>query len=275
MRDERQFIGKIAPALLTALALIGVTAAAASAHEGPRAASARIFDGKAFDTCEAPSRGAMRAWAQSSPYRAVGIYVGGVNRACKTQPNLTRGWIRDTARMGWHHLPLYVGSQAPCIATPHHRIGSEPRALGRREGRDAVDRAAALGIATHSPLYLDVEAYDIGDRACARATLSFVRAWNREVRSHGYIPGFYSSSGSGVAAMERARLAGVTDLPTVMWFARWGTPPALAAEPALRAEAWRHRLHQYAGDVRESHGGVTLTIDRNVVRAPVAVFAGG
>ena len=53
-----------------------------------------VFSGFAFDACAAPSTNALTAWA-ASPYRAVGIYIGGTNRACK-QPNLTASWVQTT-----------------------------------------------------------------------------------------------------------------------------------------------------------------------------------
>ncbi len=74
--------------------------------------------------------------------------------------------------------------------------------------------------------------------------------------------------------MERARQAGTRDLPSVMWFARWHSRPNLYGEPELSRQAWRPhlRIHQYAGNVTESHGGRRLIIDRNQVDAPVAVI---
>lgn len=74
--------------------------------------------------------------------------------------------------------------------------------------------------------------------------------------------------------MERARREGVRDLPEVMWFARWGVEPAVDDEPVLDRDAWQphRRIHQYAGDVTERHGGVPMQIDRNAVDAPVAVI---
>ncbi len=50
-------------------------------------AGAEDFTGLGFDACAAPSSRAMAAWA-TSPYRAIGVYIGGANRAC-SQPNLT------------------------------------------------------------------------------------------------------------------------------------------------------------------------------------------
>ena len=53
----------------------------------------------------------MTTWASSSPYRAVGIYIGGPAQAC-AQPNLTAGWVGGRAAEGWSFLPIYVGPQA-------------------------------------------------------------------------------------------------------------------------------------------------------------------
>lgn len=246
----------------------------AAAAVGPSVAAGPSFRGKAFDTCVAPSLDTMRRW-QRSQYGAVGVYYGGRGRACKSQPHLDRGWTRAVDRMGWGVLPVYVGSQSPCVNARNKKgytIGRHPWSQGEREGRDAVRRARAVGFRAGSPLYLDMEAYAYRKPACARTTLSFVRSWNREVRGHGYIPGFYSSADSGVRHMEKARRSGVRDLPTVMWFARWRTRPHLYREPSLSADAWRpaRRIHQYAGNVRERHAGRTLVIDRNLVHAPVA-----
>jgi hypothetical protein len=47
----------------------------------PAWASATMYTGQAFDTCTAPPLTTMQAWL-ASPYRAVGVYVGGQNRTC-------------------------------------------------------------------------------------------------------------------------------------------------------------------------------------------------
>ncbi|WP_069886793.1 DUF1906 domain-containing protein [Streptomyces luteocolor] len=249
-------------------------APAESAASAASAVSMSTFHGRAFDTCLTQSVDTMRRW-RSSRYRAVGIYYAGRGRACKRQPHLDHAWMRAVNRMGWRVLPVYVGSQSPCVVAKNKKgvgIGRHPWAQGKREGRDAVRRAKALGMGRLSPLYLDMEAYTYQKQGCAHTTLSFVRAWDREVRRHGYVPGFYSSADSGVRHMEAARRAGVRDLPAVMWFARWHTKPHLYREPELRGRAWHpaRRIHQYAGNVKERHGGRTLLIDRNLVHAPVA-----
>ncbi|NEB76885.1 DUF1906 domain-containing protein [Streptomyces sp. SID14478] len=234
----------------------------------------RTFHGRAFDACTTPSRDTMRRW-QTSDYRAVGVYYAGRGRACPHQPALTRSWARAVTRMGWAVLPVYVGSQSPCVGAGHKkgvRIGRHPWGQGKREARDAVRRAGTLGIERHSPLYLDMEDYDYRNRKCADTTLAYVRAWTKEVQRRGYVSGFYSSADSGVRHMEAARRAGVRDLPSVIWFARWHTKPHLYRERALGGNAWhpQRRIHQYAGNVKERHGGRTLVIDRNLVHAPVA-----
>uniref|UniRef100_UPI000A8D66D4 glycoside hydrolase domain-containing protein n=1 Tax=Streptomyces aureus TaxID=193461 RepID=UPI000A8D66D4 len=110
------------------------------------------------------------------------------------------------------------------------------------------------------------------DAGCAATTLSFVRAWNREVSRLGYVPGYYSSADTGVRDIEAARRAGTADLPAVMWFARWLGRPALYTESVLHPDAWmpHARIHQYAGNVTEAYGGRSLAIDRNAMDAPVA-----
>ncbi|MEU1039648.1 DUF1906 domain-containing protein [Streptomyces sp. NPDC005907] len=238
-----------------------------------RSAAAPRFKGWAFDTCHTQSADTMRRWL-ASRYRGVGVYFGGRGRACPNQPLLTRGWLKTVKKQGWKVLPLYVGSQSPCVfgsSKRHVTVGSRPWEQGKTEGADAVRRADALGIRQGSPLYLDVEAYNHLNKKCAKSTLLFVRGWNREVRKRGYLPGFYSSAATGVQHMETARRAGVKDLPSVMWFARWRGKPQLAKEPVLARGAWpKGRIHQYAGNVRERHGGRTLLIDRNAMDAPVA-----
>ncbi|MDQ8705897.1 DUF1906 domain-containing protein [Streptomyces sp. LHD-70] len=269
---KKPIVGLVLAVLCLLTLAVPSTAAPGTAADRPEP---EVFKGRAFDTCRAPSLATMTAWRRHSDYRAVGVYFGGRGRHCKSQPHLDRAWLRDVRDLGWGVLPLYVGSQSPCVIAENKqdvRIGGDPVAQGRAEGRDAVRRARAYGLERGSPLYLDVEAYDLGNRQCLAATLSFVRAWNREVRGEGYVTGFYSSAESGVLHMERARRQGVKDLPEVIWFARWGGKPNLNREPVFLPGAWypHKRIHQYKGNSTERYGGHTLSVDRNLVDAPVA-----
>src|SRR4029077_241793 len=61
------------------------SARASAAKTAPQPMEAAPFTGGGFDTCSAPSARAMNAW-EGSPYRAIGVYIGGANSAC-AQPN--------------------------------------------------------------------------------------------------------------------------------------------------------------------------------------------
>ncbi|MEU8757725.1 DUF1906 domain-containing protein [Streptomyces sp. NPDC048659] len=267
-------LAALATALLAAPAHATAPAPGAPAAAPAAAPSPRYFTGRAFDTCEAPSVDVMRAW-RDSPYGAVGVYFGGRGRGCPEQRQLSAGWVASVHALGWRLLPLFVGSQAPCVlaeAKRRYAIGRTPWTQGTEEARDAVRAARALGFEPATPLYLDMEAYRLGDARCAATTVRFVRGWSREVRRLGYLPGFYSSAETGVRHLERERRAGTRDLPSAVWFARWRGAPSLDAEPVLAPAAWqpRGRIHQYAGNVAESYGGRRLLIDRSAVDAPVA-----
>ncbi|WP_328914596.1 MULTISPECIES: DUF1906 domain-containing protein [unclassified Streptomyces] len=240
-------------------------------------AAQQVFAGQGFDTCQAPDLATMRAWHDHSPYGAAGIYFGGRARACASQTNLTPDWVRRTTDDGWSLLPIYVGSQSPCVSgsnkNPYLIDTDDPAGQGADEGKDAVKAAKALGLAPGSALYLDMEAYDLNNTSCASATLKYVQAWDRQLRAADYTSGFYSSADSGIRHMELSREAGAPDLPDVIWYARWGVTPTLTNEPSLSADAWtpHARIHQYHGSVTETYGGKTLTIDRDLLDAPVAV----
>ena len=45
------------------------------------------FTGYGFDQCLAPTQAAMDTWWKKSPFSAVGIYISGDSRACRSQPN--------------------------------------------------------------------------------------------------------------------------------------------------------------------------------------------
>ena len=100
-------IGGIVAAAAIGLALAGGGAA------GSGAGGASAFTGYAFDACNAPGQAALAAWL-ASPYRAIGIYIGGVNRAC-ANGQLSPAWTAGATAAGWSLIPLYVGLQAPCV----------------------------------------------------------------------------------------------------------------------------------------------------------------
>jgi hypothetical protein len=279
-RIIRYVVAVVLFACLMSAAPVGDSAAESwRTASGPAAVAsqARVFRGWGFDTCHTPSTATMRAWL-SSDYRAIGVYYAGRARGCRKQPNLTPDWVRSTTGMGWRIVPVYVGSQSPCVTNKKKRdyrmSADNAWDEGAAEARDAVSRADDLGFGPGSALYLDMETYRINSDSCTGPTLDFVRAWDREVSRQGYLPGFYSSADSGIAHMEDARRQGYGDLPVTIWYARWKVGPTLSDEPSLDSDAWQphRRIHQYSGNVKEKHGGHQLTIDRNRLDAPVAVF---
>jgi Domain of unknown function (DUF1906) len=220
-----------------------------------------------FDTCGAPPVPTMRAWR--SAYAAIGVYIGGANVGCQ-RGNLSAGWVQTVASMGWGLLPTYVGLQAPCwggqgaLIDPGNAV-----AEGSAAAADAVSDAKAVGLAAGSPIYYDMEAYN-GGGSCRGAVLNFLGAWDSQVAAAGYVTGVYSSQASGIVDMQAAavgRTAGFTP-PDAIWIALWDNVSSLSDGNLT----WplTDRAKQYAGNVNQTIGGVTMNIDRDLVGGPVA-----
>jgi hypothetical protein len=227
-------------------------------------AGGSVYTGLGFDACTAPSSRSMAAWAES-PYRAIGVYIGGGNRGC-SQPNLTSSWVSAQTAAGWHLIPTYVGLQAPTSSCSSCAKLSASRATaqGEEEAVDAVAQAAAVAIGPGSPIYFDMESYTRSSSATA-ATLAFLEAWTEKLHSLGYVSGVYSSSASGIADLA-GQLGSGYSLPDHLWFANWNGQ-ANTTDPYVPASGWadHQRTHQYRGGHDESYGGVTINIDSNYV----------
>ena len=240
----------------------------ASVNAAGSSMRAGVFTGYAFDACHAPSTAALQAW-QSSPYRAVGIYIGGTNRACN-QPNLTPQWVQDTTASGWSLLPLYVGLQAPCISQSGLSKISTTLATAANQGRvaadDAVAKAQALGIPTGSPIWFDMEGYKVGNIACSNAVRSFVSAWDDELRAVGFVPGVYGSAASTIRDVSL-----LDTPPDLAWIANWNGAQSVFGDRYVSDSLWANhqRIHQYKGGHKETYGGVTINIDSNIVDSTV------
>ncbi|MGN6663641.1 MAG: DUF1906 domain-containing protein [Solirubrobacterales bacterium] len=242
-----------------------------------RSSSSAVFTGLGFDACSAPSAKAMTAW-KSSPYRAVGVYIGGVNRAC-SQPNLTPEWVAEQTEAGWHLIPTYVGPQAPTSSCSScaKLSASQATAQGSAAAVDAVEQASAVAMGPGSPIYFDMEAYSRTSSASA-ATLAFLEAWTKKLHALGYVSGVYSSSASGIADLAGQVGTGYT-LPDDIWIANWNGVQS-TSDPVVPAGAWtpHQRIHQYQGGHNETYGGVTINIDNDYVDGATvgtATAAGG
>lgn len=243
------------------------SAAGGASAEGEIVAGPVIFTGPGFDACTAPSSQAMRAWRESSPFEAVGVYVGGRNRAC-SQPNLTTSWVREQVAAGWHLIPTYVGLQATTSScTTCAKLNSSfAAAQAQLEAEDAVADAEAIGIGPGSPIYHDMEGYARTASATASA-MTFLAAWTGRLHELGYVSGVYSSSASGIADLAK-RWGTAFESPDNLWIANWNGR-ADTDDPNVPDEAWPdHQLiHQYRGGHDETWGGVRVNIDSNYVDA--------
>ncbi|MCW3840793.1 DUF1906 domain-containing protein [Micromonospora yasonensis] len=255
----RRTLAATAAAVVGAGAGLAVSSSPALAAVGPQPGT---YTGLGFDACTAPSSAAMAAWRANSPYQAVTIYFGGVDRGC-TQPNLTADWVATQVAAGWHLVPMYVGLQAPCLETSKARIDpTQAAAQGRSQADDAVLQAQKLGLPRDSVLVYDMEDYSGGDAACTTAVTTFMSAWTARLHDQGYLSGFYSSVARGVADQVAAYNTAGYVRPDYVHFARWDKV-ATADDPTIPAGYWspKRRMKQHVGPHNETYGGVTINID--------------
>ncbi|TDO52376.1 uncharacterized protein DUF1906 [Kribbella sp. VKM Ac-2527] len=264
--------------MASGLLLVGAAGSAAAEPSTPIAypagATSTRYVGWAFDTCDAPTLAQMTAW-KSSPYRAVGIYIGGGNRACKAQTNLTPSWVSSVTKMGWRLIPIYLGWQAPCNTTKPLRMSSNPATASAQAtgaAADAVSKAKALGLVGGSAIYGDMEHYDASSASCRDAVLRYLSSWTKELHRHGYISAVYAHQNSGAVHLAGAYNFASYARPDALWIARWDGNYSLTNWPNIPNSYWANgqRAKQYQGDHNRTYGGVTLRIDSNRFDAPVA-----
>lgn len=229
------------------------------------------YGGRGFDTCTAPSRDAMRGWLRSS-YRVVGIYIGGLNRACG-DGNLDKRWVRKNAKDGWRYTPIYVGRQAPCAnQSDLGVIRSEHIAQqGIRAAEDAVDKAKKFGLYAGTTIYNDMEGYS-GGTTCRKTVLKFLSAWSKRLHELGYLSGVYSSASSGIKHLAKEYHSSDYVRPDAIWTARWDGDGTVWDEDYVPDNYWSkyQRLKQHRGPHTESWGGYSIEIDSNTIEGPLA-----
>jgi hypothetical protein len=180
-------VRRLATTLVALLATVASGLTLAAPARASNVVTPGSFTGYGFDQCLAPSQSAMDAWLRSSPFWAIGIYISGDSRFCRSQPNLTPTWVDTQLRNGWRLLPITLGPQAWCTTRERYlkqvRINPDPtkaytkaRTQGREEASDAVQAATDLGIAPGSTLWYDIEAFDISKKDCRESALSFLSA---------------------------------------------------------------------------------------------------
>lgn len=262
----------IAAATGGAVAVVGAVALAQTSMAATTWPAQRTFTGRAFDTCAAPSLAAMKAWKSNGFYGGAAVYVGGKNRGC-SQPNLTASWVKSVNAMGWKLIPLYVGAQPPCqtSANPEKLTASTAASLGATDANDAVAKASALGMKPGSPIFLDMEPYDITNKACNDAVLTYVRSFTKTLRAKTYRGGFYGFTSSSAKAVATA--TDRTDLPGNLWYALWDKQNTTTADWPWGATQYtdHSRGHQYLVNSKETRGGYTITVDQDAWDGPVAI----
>jgi hypothetical protein len=223
------------------------------------------YRGRGFDSCAAPSPRTMRAWWRHSPYGAVGIYIGGADRACD-QANLSQGWVRREAALGWRFFPMYAGPQAAFGQL------KSPAAQGARAAADAVTDARALGFGPRTPIYYDMEAYPARDTGAA---LRFLSAWTKGLHRLNYRSGVYSSSRSGIIDLARQYAKRTYAMPDAIYDALWNGS-ANVSDSVYGSKAWprTHRMHQYSGNDTQTFGGATLDVDKDYLDIQLAAPGG-
>jgi hypothetical protein len=263
-----------APAGGVPLASPPVALSSAAISAAPAAPAA----GFGFDTCQAPSTTAMGVWRGFSPFTSVGIYIGGVNRACRNSVLDTAGWVQTVAAQGWRLIPIYVGLQAPCISFGSAQFNRDflgALTQGIQAADDAANRALGAGLSPGVPIYFDMEGYDSSDTECVGAVQTFISGWVSQLHARGFRAAMYSSLCSGIR--DEAAVYDDPRLPRLdaVWIAAWNNIPNLdgfGPPCALSDSVWPYhqRIHQYQGGHDESYGGVTITIDRDAVDGPLA-----
>jgi hypothetical protein len=220
----------------------------------------------------------MATWRSMSPFTSVGIYVGGINRACRNTALDTPGWVQTVAAQGWRFIPIYVGLQAPCINFQSAQIDRDTGTAfsqGVQSADDAVSHTLAAGLPVGAPIYFDMEGYNNTDAGCVAAVRSFMAGWTAQLHTRGFRPAMYSSLCSGIVDMAAVYNDPNQPRLDAIWIAAWnGIPNLTGFGPpcALSDTVWpfHQRLHQYEGGHDETYGGVTINIDRDAVDGPLA-----
>ncbi len=237
------------------------------------ATAGEVYDGLGFDACSAPSATAMSNWL-ASPFRAIGVYIGGPEMAC-AQTNLTAAWVSAEAAAGWHLVPIYVGLQSPSNGCGCAAISTtNAAAQGAAAAQSAVEEAQALGLGAGNPIYDDMENYTRGTVA-SQTVLTYLQAWTQELHALGYLSGVYSSELSGVEDLVTEQGTGYIE-PDELWIANWNNQQT-TTDAQVPATEWaaNQRLHQYLGGHTDNYGGSSINIDSDDLDAATAAPGAG
>jgi Domain of unknown function (DUF1906) len=236
-------------------------AAVAPAVAPALVAPAAVTQAAGFDTGSYPGDAAIAAWAASSPYAFVGFYF---DAPCHT-PATFKSWAGKASFIQGTGLGLaivYVGLQQDGCGK-----NKLSRANGTAHGQDTIAKFAAEGFAQGTTVFLDVEAFT---GALSANMAAYVQGWVGALLDDGRVnPGIYcpaaKASALRVAAQQEYAAHGQPDDAPAFWIVKVGDPqfdPTSSAPTdcgVAFANVWQGVI-----DTSETHGGVTLSIDRNV-----------
>ncbi|MEZ0108926.1 putative cell wall-binding protein [Catenulispora sp. EB89] len=267
MKRVRLTASAIAASSLGSLGLVGIGATSAhAAGTTPNTA----FSGKGFDTCLAPSSATMDDWYAHSPYRGVGVYIGGAsyqpNKDCASPANpspptdggYNAGWVQHQAATGWGMWAIYAGQQGPTLTA----AGADPTALGVSDAKDAVAKASALGFGSGTTIFVDMEPYH--EDATAKAVVAYLKSFGSALNGTGFKLGLYGTSGNpasghsavGDAAADPGLQAQISAVDISGSTSDQENFNATTNDPYVPSTDWgRHqRIHQYFLDVQRQYG---------------------
>lgn len=253
--------------IMLIMSLIFATLPAIPVHAGP-GGTVNISGSLWFDQCGAPNSDLMQTWWNNSPYRNVGIYIGGINvGSCTT--NLSAAWVNKVGSQGWSFVPTYVGRQAPC-SNYANKISSTI-STAQQQARDAVadaeSKASTYGFTVGTIIYLDIEGYDTSNTSCRNAVNAYVAEWSRQLRTDHYRVGAYGSSCASAINDWAA-----SNPPDDVWIADYNLQHGVYNVGCVNSGYWTQsqRHHQYSANSTEAWGGQSLTIDRSCAEGHVA-----
>src|SRR2546423_10466736 len=269
MKRIRLTATAVAASSLGSLGLAGIGASSAHAAVTPNTA----FSGKGFDTCAAPSDAQMDDWYAHSPYRGVGVYIGGSSYLCKTGDSPSGGytadWVQHQAATGWGMWAIYAGKQGPDLTAAN----ADPQARGVEDGADAARQAQKLGFASGTTVFLDIEPYH--EDATAHAVNTYMKAFADELTKGGYRLRVYGGSlnratghsvlGDLVADPSLSSLVAAVDIAGTT--ASQANFNATTNDQYVPSTMWgkHQRIHQYTQGASRQFGSTTLSVDDDVV----------
>lgn len=153
--------------------------------------------GEGFDIASLPTTTDMSDWFITTPYYAIGVYLGGEN-SDGTAPGIS--WLSSVMGEDWAVWLLWVGPQSQCAGSEYthfsNSLGSAQSA-GEAQADAAVAAASVRNFGDEYIVY-DMEALNTNDpnyAACVSAAQSFINGWEYEMHTvHGQHGAAYGSS---------------------------------------------------------------------------------